>query len=106
MSGTIESRQDAEAWQSAVNSQSRFPDVEDGYEVVLNPEQSLKRVLQDYRALAKSVNALIDSWAEDVDTRNRPNRQKLCSKLCDAMPKPLVIGKAIDDIAVELGVKL
>jgi len=62
----------------------------------------LLAVLAAHRALAAAADDLAVTWASDLPTRNRPNRQKLTADLMAILPKPRLLGDAIYAIADEV----
>jgi hypothetical protein len=66
----------------------------------------LLEVLMAYRALAKVVDSLVQTWSEQPDVRNRPGRQRLSSALVGLVPRPLALGSAVDAIAKECEIDL
>lgn len=76
------------------------------HEIVYSSEENLRQVLQNYKTLSKSIDAFIKAWAEDVNIRNRPERQKLCGELCEIMPKPIKFGDLIYKIEKATGIEV
>lgn len=66
----------------------------------------LAAVLAARKALADSIDALANEWACDVNTRNRPLRQKLSTELVESCPRPLAFGELVYKIADECGIDL
>ncbi len=64
----------------------------------MNTIHALNQFLQDFKQMSKSAETLADSWSNDPNYRNRPDRQALTSKLMCALPNPITIGKIHDDI--------
>ena len=71
-----------------------------------NMETKLRAVLDAQRTLSHATQDLIDSWSEDPDTRNRPDRQKCCTKLVECLPKARNLGDAIYACAEAMGIDL
>ncbi len=59
---------------------------------------ALNQFLKDFKQMSKSAEILAESWANNPNCRNRPDRQNLTSKLMCALPNPITIGKIHDDI--------
>lgn len=76
------------------------------HEIVYSTEENLRQVLQNYKALGKSIDAFIKSWAEDEKIRNRPERQKLCSELCDVAPRPIKFSDVLHKIEKATGLEV
>jgi hypothetical protein len=76
------------------------------HEIVYSAEENLRQVMQNYKALGKSINAFIKAWAEDENIRNRPERQKLCGELCEIMPRPIKFGDVIMKIEKVTGLEV
>lgn len=76
------------------------------HEIVYSAEENLRQVLQNYKALNKSIDALIKAWAEDENIRNRPERQKLCSELCEIMPRPIKFSDVLHKIEKATGLEV
>ncbi len=87
------------------------PDRAPPYSMPENPVESpvktgLLAVLAANRLLANAAQALADTWAADLSTRNRPKRQALTGQLMAHLPRPLALGTTIDAIARECAIDL
>jgi hypothetical protein len=73
------------------------------HEIIYSPQENLRQILQNYKALSKSIDAFTKSWAENENIRNRPERQKLCNELCEIVPNGIKFSNVIHKIEKSTG---
>ena len=88
------------------NHKEQIPMNNEPHEIVYSTEENLRQIVQNYKALSKSINAFIDAWAEDINIRNRPERQKLCGELCQIMPGPIKFSDVVHKIEKVTGLEI
>lgn len=76
------------------------------HEIIYSAEENLRQVLQNYKTLNKSIDAFINAWAEDENIRNRPERQKLCTELCEITPHAIKFSDVLHKIEKATGLEV
>ncbi len=69
-------------------------------------KDKLLAVLAARRALAAAVDDLAAAWSDDLENRNRPERQKLTTELVNALPAPVPFGGIVYEIADVCSIEL